>query len=224
MGSIKGLRNFVKKYPYLGPILWVMTAQYFVITYIVSRSWHPPYSLAHNSISDLGNTACGIYANRLASNSYVCSPKHTLMNTSFVLTGALMILGAKLIYPLFKKSRNTLIGLSCIGLGGLGAILVGLFPENTTSALHTTGAALDFLVGNVGLVILGFSLRLPKMLKVYTLFTGFLTLIFLVFYTSKVYLGLGLGGTERLASYPQTIWLIVFGIYLVYSKYSLKNS
>ena len=207
--------KFIDKYPYLGSLAWILTAQYLIITLIVARSWNTTYSFLHNSISDLGNTACRTYSNRYVSNIYVCSPKHTLMNWSFAVTGILMIIGAILIYTLFKKSRSTMIGFTCIALGGIGGILVGLYPENTIGTLHVTGAFLDFFVGNLGIVILGMSLLTPKWLRMYTLITGFLTLICLILYSSKIYLGLGLGGMERLASYPQTVWLIVFGFYLL---------
>jgi hypothetical membrane protein len=196
MKAYNKIKTLIEKYPYTGSLLWVLCIQYFVVTLVVERSWHTTYSFLDNSISDLGNTACGIYSNRLISNSYVCSPRHTLMNMSFILTGILMISGALFTYPLFKKSKANLIGFTCIALGGLGAILVGLFPENTIGGLHTTGAALNFFVGNIGLVILGFGLLIPRWVKAYTLFTGFLALIFLVFYSSKVYLGIGLGGTD----------------------------
>lgn len=217
------LKTFVDKYPYIGPLAWILNIQYFIVTLVVARSWRTTYSFSHNTISDLGNTVCGIYSKKLGSGIYVCSPRHTLMNASFILTGVLMILGALWVYPIFRKGRASFVGFSCIALGGLGSVLVGLFPENTLGVLHITGASLNFLVGNVGLVILGFALLLPKWLKTYTVFTGLLTLLFLVFYTSKVYLGIGPGGTERLANYPQTIWLIIFGIYLICSRHLLKT-
>ena len=51
---------FTDKYPLLGPLVWVLSVQYFLVQLIVAAAWHPPYSWAHNLISDLGNTACGM--------------------------------------------------------------------------------------------------------------------------------------------------------------------
>ena len=41
-----------------------------------------------------------------------------------------------------------------------------------------------------------------------------LALIALSLFASHMYLGLGAGTMERLAAYPETIWLIIFGTYM----------
>ena len=106
-----------------------------------------------------------------------------------------------------------MVGFTLFALGGAGTALVGIFPENTVSALHGIGAALPFLIGNVGVVILGFSLEVPKILRIYTVLTGSIALAALGVYASGHYIGLGEGGLERVVAYPQTIWIIILGIY-----------
>ena len=101
-----------------------------------------------------------------------------------------------------------------MALAGLGSILVGIFPENGIGWLHFLGAALAFLIGNLGMVILGFSLELPRTLKYYSILSGAISLMALVLFVSDTYLGIGIGGMERIVAYPQTVWLIVFGIYV----------
>jgi hypothetical membrane protein len=101
-----------------------------------------------------------------------------------------------------------------MALAGAGTLLVGLFPENTVHILHEIGALLPFLIGNFGLLVLGFSLDIPKTLRYYSLLSGFISLIGLVFFLTRHYLGLGIGGMERVTAYPQTMWLIVFGLYI----------
>ncbi len=64
------------------------------------------------------------------------------------------------------------------------------------------------------MVILGRSLDIPKALRYYTVGSGLIALIALAFFVTRNYLGLGIGGMERLVAYPQTMWLIVFGIYI----------
>jgi hypothetical membrane protein len=194
----------------LGALAWLASLQYFIIQLIVARDWNLPYSLAKNTISDLGNTVCGQYGGR-----FVCSPLHQLMNISFVILGFTMIAGSALIYRQFKPSRAALIGFSCLGPAGFGTILVGLFPENTVSELHVIGAALPFLVGNLGIVILGASLKVSRSLRIYSLLSGIIALAALVLLLNNQYLGLGVGGIERITAYPQTIWLIVFGFCMV---------
>lgn len=161
----------------------------------------------HNTISDLGNSSCGVFNER-----YVCSPLHPLMNASFLYLGISMIIGSWLVSHLLNR-KTVSVGFGLFAIGGFGVILVALFPENTVPILHGIGAAFPFLIGNAGVVILGYSLQIPKGLKIYTLITGIMALGALGFYASSHYLGLGEGGIERVVAYPQTIWMTVIGLY-----------
>lgn len=195
----------------LGPILWIMSMQYFTAQLAVALYFINGYSLANNTISDLGNTVCGPYG-----AMYVCSPLHLVMNISFVVQGSTMLTGALLIKKLFPKSPASTVGFGCMVLAGVGTILVGLFPENTVSVLHILGAGLPFMLGNAGMIVLGLSLqKLPKWLKIYTILSGIIGLVGLVLFLAHLYLGLGIGGMERIVAYPQTIWMIVLGSYLL---------
>lgn len=205
----KMIATFTDHYPFVGPVFWIASIQYYLVQFYVSLAWPVHFSWLANTISDLGNTMCGYYNQR-----YVCSPQHALMNSSFIALGITMIIGAVLIYREFKASIGTAVGFSFMALAGFGTILVGLFPENTIHNLHTLGATLPFFVGNLGLVILGLSLDIPKSLRLYTLLSGFVSLVGLALFISQQYLGLGIGGIERVTAYPQTIWIIVFGIYI----------
>lgn len=205
----QNIRTFTVHYPFVGPIVWISSVQYFVVQLVVAMAWTLPYSLTRNVISDLGNTACGTFAGRM-----VCSPLQSLMNASFIMLGITMMVGSILIYQEFTRSKGSLVGFSFMALAGLGTVVVGLFPENTVSALHVLGASLPFLVGNVGLVVLGLTLDIPRLLKIYTSASGIITLSALMLFVLHVYLGLGEGGMERLVAYPQTIWFIVFGVYI----------
>lgn len=208
------VKTFTDRYPFVGPVMWILTVEYFVLQLIVARAWAHPYSIANNTISDLGNTQCGIYGGR-----DVCSPLHSLMNISFILLGSFMMLGSVLIYQEFRETRLALVGFGCMFLAGVGSLLVGIFPENTIGALHTSGAFLPFFVGNVGIIILGFALALPRGLRIYTILSGAIALVALLFFVTNHYLGIGIGGMERIVAYPQTIWLIVFGIYISKNHY-----
>jgi len=209
MHPFKKVATFTDKYPYVGPIIWILCVQYYIAQVVVAAAWTNPFSLSANVISDLGNSACGLYSGRL-----VCSPFHGLMNASFILLGLTMAVGSLLIYQEFKETTSSRLGFTGMAVAGVGAILVGLFPENTIAALHYGGASLTFLIGNLAIVLLGNVLELPKALKVYTILSGLVALIALVLFTGGIYLGLGAGGMERLTAYPQTTWLIVFGLYI----------
>lgn len=184
----------------------------------MAQAWGTPYSIMHNPISDLGNTACGVYADR-----YVCSPFDYVMNTSFVALGGFMTLGSLLIFQGFKKTFGSFVGFTLMGIAGAGTVMVGLFPENVNGFLHGFGAFMPFFFGNLALVILGRTLDLPKSLKYYTQFSGFFALACLALFGTKTYLGLGEGGMERLVAYPQTLWLIVFGAYISTHRYGQKT-
>ena len=208
--SVKTLAN---RYPLTGLLSWILSVQYFIVQLIAGFNWPHPYSLADNTISDLGNTSCSMYGSR-----YVCSPLHSYMNASFITLGILMMAGAILIYKRLKSSRPVMVGFGCMFLAGLGTLMVGLFPENTISYLHITGAFMPFLIGNIGIVILGYKLELSIIMRIYTLLSGVIALDALVLFVNHTYLGIGIGGMERIVAYPQTLWLIIFGLYLLKSK------
>ncbi len=193
--------------PRSGPWSYVAAVQYFLVQVLVASRFRPSYSLAGNTISDLGNTGCGVW-----NGGHVCSPLHTLMNTSFVVLGLTVVIGSALVYPIFNRVRGTAVGFTLFAVGGSGVVLVGIFPEDAVPALHGTGAALPFLVGNLALVLLGRALDVPLWLRLYTALSGVVALAALVYYVSSHHLGLGQGGVERVVAYPQTVWQVVFGL------------
>lgn len=198
----------------IGALLWIAGIQYYVAQVIVAAAWsnQSGYSWTHHTISDLANTVCGPYGDRL-----VCSPLHDTMNISFIVLGITMIIGALLIGRQLVQYRLDRLGFVCMALAGFGTIIVGLFPENSISSMHIFGAALAFILGNIGPIILGLSrnLVLPTWLRVYSVVTGVVGLLALVLLLLTLYAGLGIGGMERISAYPQSIWMIVFGFYLL---------
>jgi len=209
MKPAEAIKTFTDRFPFVGPAFWMVSIQYYIVQVLVGLAWTTHYSWFTNTISDLGNTICGSYGDR-----FVCSPLHSVMNASFITLGTTMIVGGVLIYQEFKPSNGSLTGFSFMIIAGIGTLLVGLFPENSVSALHQLGAFLPFLVGNIGMIILGSVLDIPKVLRYYSIISGSISLAALVFFVLHIYLGLGIGGMERIVAYPQTVWLIVFGIYI----------
>ena len=214
----KRIETFHDRYPLVGPAFWIASIQFFIIMLVVALAWPTHYSLLHNTISDLGNTTCGVYNGR-----YVCSPQHAWMNASFIVLGSTMVAGSVLIYHEFKKSLASAIGFSFMAIGGLGTIVVGVFAENTISSLHVFGATLPFLIGNLSMIILGLCLAMPKNLRVYTILSGVISLIAATLFAVNAYLGIGIGGMERIAANLQTVWLIVFGLYISKNHFA-KNT
>jgi hypothetical membrane protein len=99
-------------------------------------------------------------------------------------------------------------------------MMVGLFPENTISQLHGIGAFLALGLGNLSLVVLALAITQARpIFRIYTFVSGLVSLTAFILFVSGVYLGLGQGGIERVVSYPQTIWLILFGLYMTLTRY-----
>lgn len=210
MQTMRRIKVFTDRYPWLGPLVYLLSIEFFVAQLVVAGAWLRPYSWSSDTISDLGRTACGLQGGRL-----VCSPLHAIMNASFIIIGIIMVSGSFLIYQEFRESKLTLLGFSLVALGGLGSALVGLFPENINPTLHLIGAGLSFLIGNISLVALGISLRrIPMPLRIYTFLSGLLALAAMYFFVQQDYGILGIGGVERIVSYPQILWLCLFGAYM----------
>jgi len=113
-----------------------------------------------------------------------------------------------------RERIAALIGFSMMGIGGVGAALVGTFPENTNSTMHELGAGLAIGVGNLGIFVLGAALTLPEAMRRYMLVFSTVSATALVLFACHKYFGIGAGSMERIAAYPETIWLITFGLYV----------
>jgi hypothetical membrane protein len=198
----------------LGAVVWICAVQFFVAQAVVQSAWTTPYSLSDNFISDLGNTTCGPYV--YESVVYVCSPLHAWMNASFILLGWIILVGGALVRPALPASALGMAGLGLVALAGPGLILVGLYPEDVDLTPHKIGAGVQFIIGNLGLIVLGFAMRRagPR-LAVFSIVSGAAGLVATALFVEEIYLGLGIGGMERIAAYALPVWLIVAGVWLV---------
>jgi hypothetical membrane protein len=191
---------------------WILAAVYFVGQGIAQAAWRTPYSLIDNWVSDLGSTTCGA----TVADTYICSPLHAVMNSTFVLTGVLILVGLFLTWSVWPRRRLTTWGLVLLGVAGAGTILIGLSPENVNVFVHLVGA-LNIPAGNVAMILLGLAIwRDRREMAWFSLLAGVVGLLgmlagpFLVILT-----GHGGGLAERIALYPLIIWLIVFGLSVI---------
>lgn len=202
------ISTLAKRYPLLGPILWMAAIQFFIVQAVAAAAWiTPPYSWRLNAISDLGAVGCGPFDGRI-----VCSPLSGVMNASFIVLGLCMTIGAVLLYQTYRRS---LVGFWLMGLAGFGAILVGIFPEDTVYWAHIVGQDLAFVLGNIALIVFGFTLGFPRLFRWFSVASGVIALVALVLFLSHQRFFLELGGMERVVAYPLLIWLIVTGCYMV---------
>jgi hypothetical membrane protein len=210
------IRFFTDRYDWMGPAIVVLSSWYFAAQVLAAWVFRPPYSFISNQISDLGNTACP------PPNSDICSPQYVVMDASIAILGLAMIVGAILIFSEFSFSQErreravALAGFVCMGLGGLGAILVACVPENVNTAhLHTVGTAMAIGFGQLAILILGLVLReIPDWLREFMIVTSLFVLLAGISIAGKHQFGIGGGALERLAQYPESVWLILFGFYI----------
>jgi hypothetical membrane protein len=203
----------------LGAVFWILTLEFFVGQAVAQAAWRTPYSLLTNSISDLGNTACGTWppaSVNLASlglrAEYVCSPRHAVMNVSFIAAGVLILLGLYLTRSQWPPRRLTTWGIALLAVAGVGKIIVGLVPENTVVPLHFLGA-LGIPCAVIGILLLGLATwNTRRGVAVTSLVMASIGLLGPVI--TKVATG-GLhdiGLAERLMEYPIFVWLALMGL------------
>jgi hypothetical protein len=94
--------------------------------------------------------------------------------------------------------------------------VVGVVPENVNTAhLHTAGAIAGIGIGQLGVLILGLVLRaIPDWLREFMLVTSLIVLLAGISIVGNRHFGVGAGTLERAAQYPESVWLILFGVYI----------
>ena len=212
---------------YIGAWAVLSVVQYLVAEAAVIGAWAgpAPYSRRTGLISDLGAVTCGIYDGRS-----ICSPLHVLMNTSFVVQGLGMLLGALLLSSALLRVAAragvrvaashtgevpwyTAVAVRILtGTAGTGTIIVGLVPEDMESAWHYAGAVMYFIAGSLALLLLGTLWLRQSPLGWFVLAAGGVSTAALV--TAAV-AGLDVpepGTLERLMAYPITRGLSAAGL------------
>ncbi|WP_179878826.1 MULTISPECIES: DUF998 domain-containing protein [unclassified Streptomyces] len=187
--------------------------QFFVIHGIAESAWARPYSWARNNISDLGNAHCAVQSD--PEPRYICSPEHSLMNASFITLGALLVVGAALIGGvLWRRSPAAAVARLLLASVGVGFVLAGLAPADVNENQHALGALLIMAMGNIGLFLAGFGLaeHVPAPLRWGTSVLGVTAITAFGLFLSRHYLGLGMGGMERVAALPLLFWALAAGV------------
>ncbi len=184
-----------------GAFMFIGSMQ-FVIGMVLAEIFYPGYNVSANYISDLGATCrdtCIIY-----------QPSAFIFNTSVIFLGILILISS---YCLWLEFKNNLISIF-IGLSGLGAVGVGLFPE-TAGILHLIVSLVTFLFAALSAIAARNFVKPP--FTYFSVFLGVASLAALVLFGLKFYSGLGPGGMERMIAYPVLLWVIGFGGYLMSS-------
>lgn len=171
---------------------------------ISAETFYPGYSTAQNDISDLGATR--------PPNSVILQPSATIFNATMLATG-LLVIGAA-----FALHRAGYVWTATVPLGlfGLGAFLVGVFPGDWGD-IHALSALLTFVAGAVSAIAVATVVRSP--LRYITTALGGISLLTLVSYfvmgAASPMAVFGPGGLERWVAYPVLLFVLAFGGYLV---------
>jgi len=132
-----------------------------------------------------------------------------LFTIAVILFGLMALMAAVLFRQRDKKSMLWPL----LTLSGIGAIGVGVINEDFISLIHRAAALLAFLFGNLA-ALYTYKVTRPPVSYVFASL-GLIGLSALGLYGGEVYLGLGVGGMERMILYPAILWAISFGAYLV---------
>lgn len=195
--------------------LALSTVQFYAAHLVVEAAWPRPYSWLLYNLSDLGNVTCGVWSGS-DNPRYVCSPLHVWMNASFVAHGVLVVLGLTFTWHLWRKAVATVASRLFLALAGLGFFLAGLYPADVNENLHVLGAFLIFFLGNLGLMLA----ERPQNVKgargprLVSTVLGVIGMVASILFLDHQYLGLGMGGMERLAVLPLQLWFLWAGVFI----------
>jgi hypothetical membrane protein len=137
------------------------------------------------------------------------------MNASFIIVGITMAAGAILTRSAFTAGWRRSLAVALFVAAGLGVLMVGVYPENENITIHSIGAGMNFIGGNMALVLFGLSVPWTSSRSQFSWFsitTGIVGLTSTGLFVTRHDLGLGLGGIERLSAYTTTTWQIVAGL------------
>ena len=208
-----------------GAILWLVGVVQFLVAQAVAQiAWdlhpgNPAYSLTQNYISDYGAVHCGELAGR-----FVCSPLYYVFDASIVVMGLLLVVGVLLMPTAFPARSSRRVGLGLLVLAQIGAIGVGLSPEDVNITVHALSALLAFVAANLALLVLALVMFRDTRwdgYRAYTFLSGLVGLVALGLFAAGAYdwgggwHQWGVGGMERLAVAPVLLWAILVSVHLL---------
>jgi len=178
-----------------GLLFFVVPVQFFLAA-IICEALYPGYSVGQQFMSDLGNwSLAGNYA--------------AIYNISIIFAGIIGIASAYFIQRVFKNRLFT----SLLVVSDVCYVFVGVVSEDISLPVHGISGLVALVFGLAAMIMSYKFVKSP--LSYAPVILGGVTLLALVLQASGFYLGLGLGGIERLEMYPSLLWSIGFGAYLV---------
>lgn len=197
-----------QRLPAVAGILYSCAGFVLLMGIITAETKYPVFRhyTTRQEISDLGGTR--------PPHGLVTQPSAMIFDTTMLIAGMLLLAGA---FSLWRLYRNrVLTGVST--LFGAGALLVGIFPGNTTP--HPFVAVIAFVFSALTAIAAFRVTSAP--FRFMSLSVGLLSLVALVAGelgdNSLFVKSIGIGGTERWQVFPIILWLVFFGGYLLASR------
>lgn len=128
-----------------GAVALLVRPAYIVTEFVVAAATTGGYSFVADSVSRLGEVGC---------TAAYCSPRHELMNLSFIGFGLLLAVGALLLARSLGWWVTALLVVS-----GLSSVATGLAPLDRDATLHALAATPLFVAQPLALLVLGARLR-----------------------------------------------------------------
>lgn len=178
----------------VGALVLLARPTYIATEILTAAATSGGYSFAADSVSKLGEIGC---------SAAYCSPRHELMNGSFIGYGALLAGGALL-------STRTMgpLATSLLVVSGVSSMATGLAPLDQDATLHALAATPLFVAQPLALLALGHRLkhsspRLAKTLAATGIVTAAAAVAFIVSGEDSAISG----ALERAA-----LWPVLFGV------------
>jgi len=152
---------------------------------------YPGYSVSQNFISDLGVGP---------------EPSRTIFTVGLIVFGVLIMVS---VYLRGGPAWEVPI---LVALAGAGTIGVGVFNENWGD-IHLIFAAIAFGMGCLAALVSSRTVKGPLSIVFASL--GVIGLAALILQGTKNFMGLGVGGMERMIYYPSLFWILAYGVYLM---------
>ena len=177
-------------------LLFFIASVQFVLVAIICEALYPGYSVGQQFMSDLGNwSLAGNYA--------------AIYNVSVIFSGIIGIASAYFIQRVFKNRLFT----SLLVVSDVCYVFVGVVSEDISLPVHGISGLVGLVFGLAAMIMSYKFVKSP--LSYAPVILGGVTLLALVLQASGFYLGLGLGGIERLEIYTYLLWGLGFDGYLI---------
>ncbi len=184
-------------------IAWTLGFAYLIAEFVTAVFWKTGYSFRHDTISDLGITAC---------TPDMCSPLHLLMNAAFVALGLLTIIGAVGFRDYLPHGHRRWWIVAFAVVIGLSTAATGVAPSDNGIIVHGLAVMPAFVSRHIVLILLAIWLwKQRRLAAIWSAFCASTGLTGTVLFT----IGLQVGISERLVLYPLPAWMAITGAVVV---------